>query len=80
MNLSFFLIKNKTGTFGNPRSRLSLFDLELIRPEYTCPSGYLGVRAGVCIRQNMVYITKTLYIMIYSTVGLEDQVLYRYPT
>ena len=29
-------------------------DLDIIRPEYTHPSGYFGVRAGACIRQNTV--------------------------
>ena len=49
MNAQFSLIKNETGTFGNPRSCLTPFDLDQIRPEYTLPSGYLGVRAGACI-------------------------------
>ena len=44
----------ETGTFRNPLSRLTSFDLDLTRPEYTCPSGNLGVRAGVCIWQNTV--------------------------
>ena len=35
----FPLIKNETDTFGNPQSRPTSFDLELIRPEYTRPSG-----------------------------------------
>ena len=56
MNAEIFLIKNETGTFGNPQSRPTSFDLEVIRPEYTYPTGYLGVRAGACIRMNRVYI------------------------
>ena len=29
------------------------FDSDLIRPEYTCPSGYLGFHASVRIQLNM---------------------------
>ena len=57
MNTGFSLIKNETGTFVNLRSRPTSFALELIRPEYTRPSGYLGVRAGACIRMNKLYVS-----------------------
>ena len=29
-------------------------DLDIISPEYRRPSGFFGVRAGACIRQNTV--------------------------
>ena len=41
------LIKNENCKFGNPRSRPTPFDLDLIRPEYKRPSGFFGIKTDV---------------------------------
>ena len=55
MNAGFALIKNETASLGIPEAARHRSDLDIIRPEYTRPSGFFGVRAGACIRQNTVY-------------------------
>ena len=50
MNTPFAIIKNETSSSGIPEATQHRSDLDIIRPEYTHPSGYLGVRAGACIR------------------------------
>ena len=49
MNARFALIKNETSSSGIPEAACHRSDLDIIRPEYTRPSGYLGVLAGACI-------------------------------
>ena len=47
-------LKTKLQVRESP-SRLTSFDLDLIIPEYKRPSGFFGVRANACIRQNTVF-------------------------
>ena len=59
MNVNLVLVvrlhQKRNCKFGNPQSRPTSFDLDVIIPEYKRPSGFFGVRAGACIRQNTVF-------------------------
>ena len=57
MNALFALIKNETSSSGIPEAAQHHSDLDIIRPEYMRPSGYLGVRAGTCIQWNTVLLS-----------------------
>ena len=46
MNTQFALIENETSSLGIPEAARHRSELDIITPEYTHPSGYLGVRAG----------------------------------
>ena len=52
----FPAIKNETASSGIPEAARHHSDLDLIIPEYTHPSGFFGVPAGACIRQNTVCV------------------------
>ena len=56
MTRDFPAIKNETASSGIPEADQHRSDLDIIRPEYTRPSGFFGVHAGACIGQNTVYV------------------------
>ena len=51
----FPAIINETASSGTSEAVRHRSGLDIIRPEYTHPSGFFGVRAGACIQQNTVY-------------------------
>ena len=46
------------------KNNWSPIPLDLIRPEYKRPSGFFGVRAGACIRQNTVHIILFIHLLL----------------
>ena len=60
MNALFALIKNETASSGIPEATRHCSNSDIIRPGYKRHSGFFGVCAGACIRQNTVYNNFTI--------------------